>query len=148
MGNDDTLTMTNWLVTAIFLIGMCIEFFLPFRLPHAQGGSMVKNHARIARRYVCGWFLLDLPATIPWDSFSATTGRASNAAKMLRLARLLKVCKPRTLDGMRSCECLRFQCLCVMCVAQLGRIIRASRIITRIADNLENHFTISCTQND
>ena len=108
-------------------------FLLPFREPLWKGGGIVKDHKRIAKRYLQSWFFFDLVSTLPFDvmmtlfesndegsSESTTALRGTRLTRLVRLVRLFK----------------------------LGRLIRAQRIVTRIIERLEGKsemLTISFT---
>ena len=39
-----------------------------------MGGGLVKDHKKIAWRYLTTWFIFDLLATLPLDEFAAWAG--------------------------------------------------------------------------
>ena len=57
----------NRIVDAIFIIDIVINFFLPFRASHREGGMMVYDNLRIAKAYLRGWFALDFVTCLPLD---------------------------------------------------------------------------------
>lgn len=117
VSDDSIFELPNLLITSTFALGMILEFFLPYRVPYSQGGHLIKNHKQIALHYAQTWLLIDIGATVPWDAILAGGGGGPGlkSMKMLRLSRLMK----------------------------LGRIIKASRIVNRLADSMEAYFSIS-----
>lgn len=140
-----TLEMLNYVVFFVFLVGMVLQFFQPYRESYLVGGARVKNHKKIAIRYLRSWFALDFISTMPYElvanlamygSFRPSTNLGVDAAASdgsgggsgggtsvvvlkasttLRLLRLLRI----------------------MRLLKLGRVARASRVASRMADNME-----------
>ena len=54
------LEVFNVLVLVIFSVGIVVSFMLPFHEPLWKGGTLVKDHKRIAYAYLTSWFLFDL----------------------------------------------------------------------------------------
>ena len=46
------LIATNYLIFAVFAVGIIVTFMLPYREPLYMGGGIVTDHRRIARRYL------------------------------------------------------------------------------------------------
>ena len=123
--NANWSTPANLAITALFLVDICKEFFIPYRLPHKKGGRKVTQHRQIALHYLRTWAAVDIIGTIPVDYIVQALDPASDATplkatKMVRLARLLR----------------------------LGRVLRASRVVTRLLERLESMITISFTQRE
>ena len=74
----------DFVVMLFFMMDICVKFNEAFKDPH---GKMVVNRSAIARRYLRGWFLLDLASTIPWDYMSAGSG----GARLIRILRVFKL---------------------------------------------------------
>ena len=112
------LEAANIIVLFIFAVGIALQFFTPYRESYLLGGAKVKDHRRIAKRYLRGWFWLDFVSTIPYEivanlilygsprvggiqlsiSQAAMTGAgsgtdASATIRMLRLLRLIRLLK-------------------------------------------------------
>ena len=116
------LFYVNLVINLIFVNDTIMQFFLPYRESILQGGSMVKNHKRIALHYIETWFFLDLASIIPFDyitmgiALDESNVSLLGATSLLRLMRLIK----------------------------LVRILRASRIFSR----WENSISMKYSQRD
>ena len=90
----------DWLVVTVFFTDMVLNF----RTGYVEEGEVILSPRKIARKYISGWFAVDLLSTIPWDVLFCTFTecgaeaiRASAALtalrifKLLRLLRLLRV---------------------------------------------------------
>ena len=78
-----------WLVfdsflTAVFALDMIVNFFAPVMVD----GHLVTDRKTIASRYLKGWFVLDVIATVPWELFF---GSAFGGLRLLRLLRLAHI---------------------------------------------------------
>lgn len=102
---------TNW--DALFTIDVVIDFGFIFDLLITfntayfnEENFLVCNRKKICYKYLTGWFLLDLPSSIPFgllEAFVLPSGntatrlvrisRLRNIPKLLRLSRLLKIAK-------------------------------------------------------
>ena len=102
----DGLYVVNRFVDAGFVADMFVNFFLGYY--DDEQATMIWDHKRIARKYLLGWFPIDLVSILPFD----TLGLAMNSdtfsdLKILRVIRLLRLIK-------------------------LARIFKSSRIFKRI----------------
>ena len=116
----DALFLLNWVVNLIFICDMVINFVLPYKESAKQGGGTVKDHKKIAKRYLTSWFPIDLISILPFDSVEVfaklTTGNSpfgdnADTLKIIKMIRLLRLLK-------------------------LARILRASRIFSRWENEL------------
>jgi voltage-gated potassium channel len=78
-----------WLVfdsflTTVFAVDLIVNFFAPVMVD----GQLVTDRKTIARRYLKGWFVLDVIATVPWDLIF---GSAFGGLRLLRLLRLAHI---------------------------------------------------------
>ena len=76
------------------------QFNLAYR-DETKGGQMVKSRKLIARRYLKGWFTIDLISIVPFELLTVPP-----QMKMVRLIRLLRLLK-------------------------LARVLKASRLLAR-----------------
>ncbi len=102
----DGLYVVNRFVDSGFVADMFVNFFLGYF--DEEQATMVWSHKKIARKYLLGWFPIDLVSILPFD----TLGLAMNSPefsdlKILRVIRLLRLIK-------------------------LARIFKSSRIFKRI----------------
>ena len=109
----NALLYVNLVVNSIFMIDIVVQFFLPIHDPAT--GELIRNHKRIAKRYLKTWFVIDVGTVLPFDLvtvlaphlFAATCGGGNSVllkgVKLLRTLRLVK----------------------------LVRVLRASRIVQR-----------------
>jgi hypothetical protein len=87
----DALFVSNRLVDFLFLCDMVISFNLMY---HDKGHVLVKSRKRIWRRYLCGWFSIDLITVLPYDAVGylhLQTGVAAQRIRSLRALRLFKL---------------------------------------------------------
>ena len=54
------LYVINWIVNALFIVDMVMNFFIPYRESYRKGSHVVKNHWLIAKHYLRTWFVIDL----------------------------------------------------------------------------------------
>lgn len=104
----DLLFVINRCVDVGFIADMGVNFFLGY-YDQAEA-TMIWNHKRIAKRYLSGWFVIDLVSILPFDTVSMAMGEAAaglSDLKILRVIRLLRLIK-------------------------LARIFKSVRIFTRI----------------
>ena len=127
----NSLDICNWVIFLIFAAGIVVNFMLPFREPLWKGGSIIKDHRRIAKRYLQSWFVFDFISTVPFDSLVGGNVDASNDGQSAALS------------GFRLVRLVR-----LVRLLKLGRLLRAQRIIARILERLEGKsqlLTISFT---
>lgn len=79
----------GWLIfdvflTLVFATDMIFNFFAPVMID----GQLVAERKSLVRRYLKGWFVLDVLATVPWDVFF---GSAAESVRLLRLLRLAHI---------------------------------------------------------
>lgn len=102
----DGLFVINRLVDFGFLLDMIVNFFLGYF--DENQAVWIWNHKKIARRYLLGWFSIDLVSILPFDTLGLVMQSDSvSQLKILRIVRLLRLIK-------------------------LMRIFRSSRIFKRI----------------
>ena len=97
----------NQLVNVCFAVDLVMNFFLAYQeMPH-DGGRWVTDVPLIRRKYLRGWFCIDLISLLPFDLLEqlgmlqsgATTTSTLRLTRALRLVRLLKLL--RVLRGSR-----------------------------------------------
>jgi len=131
-GSGTALDVINVLVNLIFVAGIVVQFFLPVRENPKKGGRLIKKHKEIARRYLRGYFFIDLVSTIPYEAIanfmnpvsegeddSSTAGTSTR--KMLRLLRMLRAVR----------------------LLKLTRIFRSMRVVSRMTNAFERWFKIN-----
>ena len=104
----DGLFVINRMVDIGFIADMFVNFFLGYY--DEVEATMIWNHKKIAKRYLSGWFSIDLVSILPFDTVSLAMGTAAaglSDLKILRVIRLLRLIK-------------------------LARIFKSVRIFTRI----------------
>ena len=137
-----TLEVINYIILTIFAVGIVTSFFVPYREAAWKGGALIRDHKKIAIRYLTTWFIFDLVSTIPFDVIAAaasdpttgdpndmSTADANAALKVVRGARLVRLIRLTRL-------------------LKLGRLLRAQRIVARLIEPLEQRsemFNISFT---
>ena len=86
----------------VFIKDIGVQFFLPYQ-DRTRGNLVVRSRILIAKRYLRGWFWVDVVSVIPFDLIPVD---ALNRLKAVRLVKLLKLLK-------------------------LGRVLRANRTLAR-----------------
>ena len=140
-----TLDIMNYFITAIFGIGIILNFFTPFRASHLVGGAKIKSHKAIAIRYLQSWFILDVISTIPYEFIANMALYGAPRAPVVEVPANETIFQEddaalmfRAAGNLRLVRLLR-----IMRLLKLGRIARASRIADRVADRLERYIAIS-----
>lgn len=76
----------------LFAIDIVLCFFSGFRTADESGASMVVlNHSAIVRRYLGGWFLLDVVSVFPFDMLIGDDSNAGRINRTLRMFRVIKL---------------------------------------------------------
>ena len=89
MSMTPSLLAFDILVTLTFAVDIVIQFNTAFMIRH----ELVTDRKAIARRYMKGWFLLDLLATLPltWVFSTSRFAALNRVFRFFRLARLFKL---------------------------------------------------------
>ena len=101
----DALFFVNQVINVVFMIDICIQFFLP--VPD-HSGELIRNRKVIAKKYLCSWFAIDVVSVLPFDYVTIGSDTTSGG------------------PGLRSFRLFR-----ILRLAKLVRMLRASRIIQR-----------------
>ena len=91
----------DWGIDAFFWIDLALNFRTTY---FDEDGELVTDVWAITRRYLRGWFALDLSATLPFEALSPGASW-TGALKLPRLFRLSKLMKK--LETMRAANALR-----------------------------------------
>lgn len=82
-------------VDAIFLVDMCLQFFIIYPVKKSRGVEMEHRHSKIVIHYLKTWFVLDIVTIIPFDLLSLVLEvdglQSMKTIKIVRLLRLLKL---------------------------------------------------------
>lgn len=106
----------NRIVDVVFVVDVCLAFFMPYRASADLGGGWVYDQRKIARHYMRTFFVPDVLTCIPFDTIvDALTNSDSDQLRLLRMVRILK----------------------------LARILRASRIVARWQDQVAVSYAVS-----
>ena len=89
----------NRLIDLIFMVDIVVNFHLAyFTVDKELGYHLVKKLPTIRRRYLRGWFWIDLSSILPFDVLkfvmNADALEGLKIVRLIRLLRLLKVCHP------------------------------------------------------
>ena len=97
---------------------MGFNFFLAYPDESRSGGRrLVKNFRKIRRRYLLGWFSIDLVSVVPFDLLGLFFhSEILSRLKLIRVLRLLRLLK-------------------------LARVLRASRIFRRMEANISMSYS-------
>jgi potassium voltage-gated channel Eag-related subfamily H protein 7 len=106
-----TLFACNRIFDFVFLIDIYVGLKSAY-LDHDRG-EWVTNRVIVAKRYLKGWFCIDVVTLVPWDviAFCMERGSDDGAVGNTRILRLLKIAK----------------------IAKLMRIIKAAKVFHQIA---------------
>ncbi|GJP42519.1 hypothetical protein CLOM_g2072 [Closterium sp. NIES-68] len=94
---DSMPAWLTWLDVAVnfcFLADLLLTFFVAFKDGHTY--TLVTSHWKIAERYLLSYFLMDLLALFPWNTFYQLAG-ASGAANLLQWLLWTRVLRMRHL---------------------------------------------------
>ena len=102
----DGLFWVNRAFDAAFLADLIINFFLAYQNPPSKGNTWVRSLAMIRRRYLAGWFVIDLLSVLPFwlvglllpssggdNPADESARRLLFVVRAVRLLRLLKLSK-------------------------------------------------------
>mgnify|MGYP000517408041 CR=1 FL=1 len=84
----DAMFVINRVVDALFAVDMVLQFFTA-RLN--ADSSLVTDLRVLARRYVKGWFIVDVVSVFPFDIIGAAIFNRIHFLRILRLLRLAKM---------------------------------------------------------
>ena len=91
----DALFIVNQCISCIFIVDICVQFFLPVPDLTKGDGAYERRHWKLATRYFKGWFALDVITILPFDILvllQVLSGPVKGT-KLLRIMRLLKLLK-------------------------------------------------------
>ena len=104
----------NLVVNLAFFFDLCLNFCLMYYDPREQ--KMISDRRKVAKRYLRGFFLIDLVSVMPYDDITRMTGGSSNL-KILRVVRIIRL-------------------------AKLLRILRSARIFARFENNMVINYGV------
>eukprot|EP00746_Dinoflagellata_sp_MGD_P079642 gnl/MRDRNA2_/MRDRNA2_31871_c0_seq1.p1 gnl/MRDRNA2_/MRDRNA2_31871_c0~~gnl/MRDRNA2_/MRDRNA2_31871_c0_seq1.p1 ORF type:complete len:844 (+),score=121.51 gnl/MRDRNA2_/MRDRNA2_31871_c0_seq1:124-2655(+) len=91
----NALFVVNRFVDVVFLIDMCMQFFLKVEVNSRQGSTWIRDRKVLAMRYMKCWFWIDLVSILPFDILGivddSPTFAALKSVRIIRLLRLLKL---------------------------------------------------------
>lgn len=124
-----------------------IQFFIPYRESYLVGGAKVKNHKKIAKRYLRSWFILDFISTFPYEMIAnlAMYGSPRPSINVEVDISNMTIAEQSVVALKASSTMRLLRLLRIMRLLKLGRIARAGRITSRIVDRLEKYISISYT---
>ena len=99
----------------MFIADVVVNFLTSY--PDPKTGIFVEDRFKIAKRYLCSWFLLDVVSSVPFDLFTNGDGTSdlTNTAKTFKTGKLLRLFK----------------------LSKIIRIVRAARVSRRLEDQLD-----------
>jgi len=109
---ESLLFFINRVVDACFIFDMVFNFLLAFE--SEDDGLWIISHRLIARRYLYGWFTIDLMSCIPYSiiAMAVESSAGAEAAESLSQLKILRVIR-------------------LLRLAKLLRVVRASRMLKR-----------------
>lgn len=118
--DQDGLFWLNQAVNVVFIVDICINFFLPYPLPN---NGYERRFSRVVPHYLRGWFLIDFVSVLPFDvaaslgAFGPVESFDEGSAGLMRIPRMFRLLR----------------------LVKLVRVVRASRIFSR----WENSISLS-----
>ena len=85
---DKIWIIAYYAIEILFVIFIILQFFQEYQDPETF--SIIRDHKKIALRYIKGWFFIDIISTIPFELFVNENNFFINA-KIIRLIRLPKL---------------------------------------------------------
>jgi len=114
----DPLFFINRVIDLMFVCDMIMNFFLTYYEEGQFSGRWITDRAKIRRRYLRSWFIIDLFSIIPFDVLSVVKQNQSiSKLKIVRIVRLLRLLK-------------------------MVRILKASKIFKRWEDRISISFSV------
>lgn len=89
---EQHMVIVDFLIDCIFLFDVCLNFRTGF-IQNNDEDHVVTDPYKVAYRYLCGWFLLDIISCPSVVFFWAHFGSEFTAFKLLKGAKALKVLK-------------------------------------------------------
>ena len=92
----DAWTVIEFIIDGTFLTDVILTFFSMY---YKSDGRLISNRSKILKNYVCGWFVLDIFACIPFsivDYFDQSSsnmpqGKYNNLFRLIRVPRMYKL---------------------------------------------------------
>lgn len=115
------LSVVDTVVDVLFFIDIIVNFL---SATETKSGKLITDIKTIAKMYLKGWFLFDLIACIPFDSFlnsNANAGTGSNSNELVRMLRL-----PRLYRLVR-----------LMRLVKMLRILKNSRMLNDLVELIQ-----------
>ena len=81
-----------WILERLIDAYFITDIFINFRTTYYDDltGHEVFSRSKIARHYLCGWFVLDLVSSVPFEVIIAGMSQQLKSAKILKLGKLVK----------------------------------------------------------
>ena len=93
-GRVDFPYVLNRMFDLIFLIDMYLCFVLPYKVLRGANTAMwCVDRCTIAKRYLQGWFLIDLLSIFPFDTIAMVQNTDAGSTKLFRMLRILRLFK-------------------------------------------------------
>jgi len=86
----------NRLVDLIFIVDMCLQFFIMYPVFSRFGRQLEYRRDKIAKNYLTGWFLIDFASILPVDMVAMLAGSHNtflSSIKLVKVVRLLRLLK-------------------------------------------------------
>jgi hypothetical protein len=93
---DPTAPLNGYQIWDLILdVFFCIDIILSFCTSFVLKGVYVTDMSVIAKHYLCGWFLIDMPGSIPFDKIIvyASTGSSSDMGSTLKVLKFIRILK-------------------------------------------------------
>ena len=80
----------NFIIDGLFFVDVIVIFFTAVVDENLE---MNYHRSYIFRTYITSWFIIDIVAIIPFESFVAKNGEAANLVRYARIGRITKMLK-------------------------------------------------------
>jgi hypothetical protein len=128
----DGLFVVNRVVDLLFVIDMAAQFFIVYEEEDdiEFKSAEVREHSRIVRHYIKGWFTIDLLGILPFDIWAVAT-RAGDEEGVTWRASNVTALPPDVASKLKIVRVVR-----LLRLLKLLRILRASRLFTRFESRM------------
>jgi hypothetical protein len=91
---DPTKALDSYQIWDLILdILFCIDIILSFCTSFVLKGVYVTDMTVIAKNYLCGWFLIDMPGSIPFDKIIIYTSSSTDMGPTLKALKFIRILK-------------------------------------------------------
>ena len=95
----DTLFVVNQVINLVFIVDIFVQFLMP--IPDPVTGELIRNHRTLAKKYLTGWFPIDVVSVLPVDILVVAVPNIippdnTTLVRTIRLLRVMRLFKVRS----------------------------------------------------